>query len=496
MKVIERLGLWTPREQERRAEHILDHLYDAHITLELFNERGKRVEKVEAENYATDVLLSTIKYFARQYLSEIVAVTTPTNNSSNNGNIDNRPVGSGLSRNSTQISDNPPPFNANSVVLTDASSAEDQTNDRILRGRLAAWSYMDGYTGSDIYRGQQNNTESVATPTKSMFVFDWPTNSGNGNINSVYWTYVNFGGVTGGLGLFSYNGEMWDVNAGPWGSSITGAAPTGFTSGNNGNLNEKGFFLDPDGTHWWTLCYNNTGSTTNLVKRNLSDGAFISSFVLTGGSNYGFLFGFAFDGTNWWTYDANSGSGALRKWNGSGTLLSTTTAATLGISNPSNFSFSGGVMFIDKNNKIWLQSGGSTQIYQIDPSGPTLITTLTLESGAVGQGTTRCGCYFTDATNGDEIWIAGSNSGQAIYRFDLSGNQRGAFRTGFPPNTIPVGIAQSGNSYYALNSFNGSMTDTFGLANVRQFFTRSLLPALVTKNNTQTMKLTYEFDYS
>jgi hypothetical protein len=500
-KVLDRVKIWTPFD-------------DAKITLATFDERGKCKQKVESHNYATDLLMSQFKWWSRQYLTRRCGITSPTNDTANNGSYIEWMIPAGNNLPAYAAGASPtldfypyagttgplaPPVG---VVLTSATHAEDPTNDRYIRGGITAWSYVEGFTGTDTRRGGLNASECIVSPSKAVFVFDWATNSGNGTAQSVYWTYTQFS--ANAINMWY---EMYMQNAGGTGYSTAstptwqGSQSTGFTE--YANARDQGLYLDPDGVSYWTIHPNSATADCYLVKRTLGTGALVSTARLNGSGVQ--VTGFTNDGSgslgSWWTYDT---TGNLRKWpTAGGTATSTTTYATLGIPQPFGGSFISCTMFF-QGGYIWMQStpsGGPFRMYQILASGPTLAASITIPVTGAGQSVGAngvfAGLYYPDATNGDELWLTVGNA--LVNRFDLSGNWRGAFT---PAAVIggPAGMALypgGGVMYsYSVGSGPPPAQNNYIVNNCRQFHTRSLLPSPVTKSNTQTMKLTYEFDYT
>lgn len=499
--VIERVKLWTPFDHNK-------------LTLATYDaDTGKMCQKVESENYITDVFQGIYQWYARTFMNVRLGVTTPSNDTGNNSNVDFwAPFAGGTGptyASGVQAGDPAPKsgtsgsgyFAPSSCVLTSASHAVDTVNDRFIRGQLAGWAYCEPYAGADTRRGSCNATESNMSPTKSVFVFDWPTSAANGNIQSVYFANVNFTAsayyAIGQLCLQNSGGTGWSSASTP---TWTGAEPANMY----GSAWDLGFWLDPDGAHYWTGAWLSSPTAgTYAIQRSLYTGAITNSFILTGsGTN---TIGFTNDGTsslgNFWTYDNN---GNLRKYSSTGAAISTTTYATLGIPQPNTYTGYSIPMFVQAGY-IWLLSGTTgSHIYQILASGPTLASTLTLAANPTAtsyQGAgTNTGMYYTDATNGDEIWL--SNGNYQCNRYDLSGNWRGTF------NILAAGgVFMSGGGMqawpgggfavnYARYSSPNNLHTVAIFNNTRDFHTRSLLPSLVTKSNTQTMKLTYEFDYT
>lgn len=465
--------LWLPEHK----------LIEGQVCLELFDARsGKLQERVEVENYATDVLLSALKWAARYPFAKNNSAYSPANDAGNNFQYDNWTSSPNTSNNSDFAPSIPMP---NGVFLTSASHAIDQPNDRFVRGAVTAWSYLDQYVGSSIFRGTVNTAEGSAQPTKVITVIDWPTNSGNGTINSVYWVGLTF--PTSFAPFAAANPCFTGGNTG-FGSFWT-HDETGMSSGTSFYIHDYGLVLDADGVSYWTI-NQNSSSAWVLVKRTLGTGAIVTT-VPAGAS--GAPMGIAFDGTNWWIFDSG---GFLSKYSSTGTFINQWSYSTIGMANPSGTNGNSVPMFMDNSGHLWI--GSAANMYQISLSGtPTVITSFA--ASLAGAGNNNCGCYYHDATNGDELWVFNGSYGY-VFVYNLSGNLIRQFKPAgeglsAPPNGLAISSAGVLIGSFGVNS-GGPYGNVCEESSDRQFWARALLPTPVTKSNTQTMKLTYEFDYS
>jgi hypothetical protein len=81
------------------------------------------------------------------------------------------------------------------IYLSDYDGTED-ANEIFIQGNILGWAgHTQTYSGTDIRKGNYNSVESLPIDYKrvgySKFVYDWPTHAGNGTINSVYWGFHN-----------------------------------------------------------------------------------------------------------------------------------------------------------------------------------------------------------------------------------------------------------------------------------------------------------------
>ena len=453
-----REDLWLPERE----------FIEGRVCLELFDARtGKLQERVKHHNYVADTLVAAIKAQARGLLTGALNHATSPNQDwpfmyggTNGGG---------------------PCFG---FWLTDATTAADQTNDRLIRGNVCAWSYLNTYTGSDAFMGTMNVAESSRQSTKEIAVIDWPTNAGNGTISSVYLATFSQLATPPGAAQNAYGyWEVYQDNSTGTGFGDSWADDmTGLTGGAN-----LGLILDPDGLHYWEAYTSPVGT---LVKRALGTGTQVATITLSGLTS---INGITNDGTsslgNWWVMEGTT----LLEFPAAGGAA---TATYTGKPSSGSLCFGGG--------HVWCCNG--TNLYQYDPATGNLVTTVPLgaqpdSSGGSGWSPSTTCAYMTDATDGDEIWVDGAlvSTYYGVFhqygRYSISGNGRGLYQcTGTGNRNIgPIGFAFIGGT-------NEYIIDTgvkcFRFTNSRQFFTRALLPSPVTKSNTQTMKLTYEFDYS
>jgi len=468
--------LWTPDEPK---------LVEGKVCLELFDERtGRLQEQVKATNYVTDVMTGALRWSSRQFLLHLT-ITAGGATSANTDPPPHVPFPGINSYNSASSS-------SMGFWLTDASNAENASADRFIAGKMCAWSLCSTYAGGDAFRGTFNQVESSRQNTKDIFVIDWPTNSGNGTVNSVYTISGPVQPSYAGNNLLYFSDNFLGIPVpgygDTWADSWAGVSGTGVV---------QGLYLDPDGVSYWTMT-----SATQLVKRTLGTGAVVTTINLTGIS--GSVYGFCNDGSgavgNWWV---STSTPTIYKFAAAGgaPLNTYTSRPSYGV-----LAFGGGY--------LWMY-GASNTMYQLDPATTNTITSFVMgvQPGSTIGGTGGASSvptpliYHPDATNGDELWSLtsmydGSNPENMIGRWSTSGIGRGTY---YPAATYGLsyyyqfqgGHAITPGGVYVVNQLiTTSQSNTYRLGNTRQFIARSLLPGAVTKSNTQTMKLTYEFDYS
>lgn len=73
------------------------------------------------------------------------------------------------------------------LVLTDASHTEDPDNEWLLKGKEIGYAHThETYSGSNVLRGTYNTKESYTNLDRVHMVFDFPSHSGNGVFQSLY----------------------------------------------------------------------------------------------------------------------------------------------------------------------------------------------------------------------------------------------------------------------------------------------------------------------
>lgn len=73
------------------------------------------------------------------------------------------------------------------VALTDSVAAAAPNDEWNVPGKLIGYAIKEAYSGPDSLRGTPNSVLSATSPSFTKWVFDWPTNAANGTIASVCW---------------------------------------------------------------------------------------------------------------------------------------------------------------------------------------------------------------------------------------------------------------------------------------------------------------------
>lgn len=117
------------------------------------------------------------------------------------------------------------------MVLTDSAMAEAPATERAVPGTIIGYSNRQTHTDADLRRGNINRSECSHHPARTRWVMDWPTDRGNGTIQSICWTINPLGNVAlpdrlgcdalfrwrSGIGVgqcCSYEGDYWISSSG------------------------------------------------------------------------------------------------------------------------------------------------------------------------------------------------------------------------------------------------------------------------------------------
>lgn len=234
-------------------------------------------------------------------------------------------------------------------VLTTYAGAEDATLKNI-NGSVVGWaSKTIPYAGGDTQRGTVNiTTSNVDSATVITYVFDWPTTSGNGIFQTIWW-----------------NAGKCDVPIYPYPTTLAGYS--------NGTYITGGFNqFTPMCCHDNALYYINSARTDiyKTKKRMDSYAQFTTSptSVKTTSGDDTSMSGINWDGTNYWTYGSTNGK--FYKYNSSFALqTSWACAAATYLSSTYQFACLDGFIYTHKrvNATTW-------NIYKFQDDGTLLAT--------------------------------------------------------------------------------------------------------------------------
>lgn len=330
------------------------------------------------------------------------------------------------------------------IYLGSDSSPESPSTERFVRGQLVGWADRTStYSGGDTLRGTINVSESTWSTSRAHFVFDWPTNAANGTIAS-----VGFAGFRS-LPVQQYCSTF----------------PVGSTSvqGDNGRgmVYANGYVYYLDGNNLLSKIDPNTGNVVDTTYVQVTDNP----------SNL------AFDGTSFWVCSGNK----LYRLNADGTVASNLTLTRMPWIRA--FTIDGGYIWVycdNGNNYSQTNKSYSASLYKFDLSGnlsgiiPNTLGSPISMVVASNQlyGVNGLSCTIADKQGN---WIA--NFGTTYY----TPVQVGAY----------AALAPDGVSYYIVDS-RGYLSRIW----LGALGSRVLLSSPIQKNNTQTLKVTYDITYN
>jgi hypothetical protein len=172
-------------------------------TIQLFDKDGKELKKVQAENFISQMPAILAKQFQKSlwgnhqlqhnydnrdgnyegfYSDDDAYTNGPTIADKGFYNVDRLFGGENMIRYTGGL--------WNQLYLTDCQEPEEPLTELMGRGNLIAYTNRWGtYSGTSNTMGSLNINESFANKGHLHYVFDWPTNSGNGTFQSLVWAH-------------------------------------------------------------------------------------------------------------------------------------------------------------------------------------------------------------------------------------------------------------------------------------------------------------------
>lgn len=437
--------------------------HHAKVTVQLRDSlSGKLVDEAHGENFSANQVIRHAKWQQRNAFK------------------------AGISTMGSSDTDYSPHQATQALVLTDSGLSEDSTNEWQMPGNLLGYALKSTYAGSDIFRGTPNVTQLEATSASTKWVFDWPTNAGNGTIRSVGWIGYQTvqTSVTDPWLMASATVEQtWSsaVNAlyftrasNTLSFACTGTASTSVVVmdaayAQTTTFNVNGQFTAINGLAWdsgnnfvWVIGTNN--SAKRIAAYNSSGVLQTGPYTLTT-RTYGYL---AYDGTSLWSTTKGTGT-AHTAWkisttDGSDVSNFTFNTATNSVASPGLAAYVCGLCWDPIYSRLWVRqapySPGSTCVMSsFNTSGDkqTLDISPMLYSPSAGAYNIYSS-YFTVGVSSRD--------------FDMiDGNQ------------------------FVMPNFDTASVNSVLRVRVDNLGTRSLLSSPVVKANTQTLKVIYTINY-
>jgi hypothetical protein len=259
------------------------------VTVELIDAKsGEVVEKQEKDNFIANNGIEYLQYLQRKNFKDQISQLGPAG-----ADKDYEPFN---------------PFEI--IVLTDSVAATAPNDEMSVPGKMIGYSTKDTYSGPDTLRGTPNAGLCETSSTATKWVFDWPTQSANGVIGSVCWSryripYGNFptpSPVNRGTTLLTQ--KLTSISGRPIAyasSSLLFAGTTNTTVskyddqlsviGSFTTINIKGIAWDDNNSKLWVI------SDTHIASYSQT-GALIDGPTIITNRNYR---GLTFDGTDLWT---------------------------------------------------------------------------------------------------------------------------------------------------------------------------------------------------
>lgn len=395
----------------------------------------------------------------------------------------------------------------NHLVLTSLTDATNASSEWHMHGKLAGYAGKYSYTGACNLLGSPNTTLSEATPTYAKWVFDWQTQAGNGTIGSIGWMNAasTFRGTITLPGRYytsctiqdtkntsNYYTRIARVNDTQYFCALSGVPTVVVTDADFAEISNFSIGTQFKASTTLTgIAWDNGGNKLWVLGINTSNAPIIASYNVAGNlidapttiTNRSYA-GLAFDGSDLWTISTvsdNTFSLNRISTNGSDLSSSTINLPTHNYQGTGLGEIAYGIAYEASRQLIYT----TTHAYHIQSS-----------SWKAGGGSSVDSPYATSA----------------IRAFTTSGEEA------MVPTSLLAYTINSGASYW-LNSINGTYTtndldfemiDPYQVlfldrksstSYVRRLLldgmgSRALLPSPITKTDTQTMRITYQMDYT
>lgn len=433
------------------------------ITVQLHNAKtGKLEHEQHIENFVARPALRRLEWQIRQnYVTDITTIggtySDPTPKS---------------------------PFGA--IVLTDSTLTEDPANEWSMPGKLIGYALRAAYAGTDTLRGTPSITELDAQETYSKWVYLWPDIAANGTIGSV--------------GFSGYEA---------FGTEVIPTAPRSIFS-----LSASVEQTWPTTSNWTYFARSSTMSFAHPGNNSTSITRLDTDYAPTLASFDVFPYvkvvrGLAWDPTGefLWVIGEADANKVIAKFNSSGVLQE-------GPYNTTNRNHR--YLAFDGTN-LWsaTQSGATVTFWCINPANGNDINNFTHETYRTSSGDyySQMVCGLCWEPTFQRLWVrytmyshggAGAQYNKAtIQGFNVSGEQ----------DTPEISLrAYNFNTGGTAALYHYSISADFDYIDGTQFAvpystavyrfrpdsmaTRAKLSPAVTKNNTQTLKVVYQVDYS
>lgn len=418
-----------------------------HVTVELFDAKsGKLVEKLEKHNFIANSGKEYLRSRQRSNFKNQISVL-----------------------NATADTDVAPVECFNSIALTDSVLTPDPASEWAIPGKLIGWANKSTYSGPDLFRGTPNGTLSTTSTASTKWVFDWPIGAANGTIGSISWG--NNVGSTEFISSSSYLSQR----------SFPGVRPIAYANAN--------------------LLFGGSGTTVTSYDASMNQ---ITSFTTINCN------GIAWDSLNskLWVISGSQ----IAAYSQTGTVINP--PVTITTRSYRGLTFDG--------TKLWTTVIADPAIYSFATTGGSYVSTFNVPIETYENALTywvnsgRDICW--DSSTNSLILFMGTyvrNGGyQRMRRYDTSGNEIGVLTSinawdGSSYQNNYLYNYYNYDSYYATTYYDIIDKDTIICPVYLNVGTnliykirldgmgsRVLLPSTITKTNAQTLRVTYQMDYS
>lgn len=430
--------------------------FEGKLTVQLINAKSGKVEQeVESTNFAANHTIRYAKWLQKSVLK------------------------SGLSGLGVADTVYAPHLPANCIVLTDSTLAENPSTEWPMQGATIGWASKSTYAGTDIWRGTVATAPIEAGSDHVKWVFDWPTHAANGTIGSVGWVYSPSQYLSATTPEFRIGMTRENVHATP-----------------------NTWYRFAQATS--TLSFGNIGNTVIYVL----DAVYAQTTTFNIGAQFNSVRGLAWDGGNsfLWVIGDDAGSNRIiAAYDQSGVLQ--TGPFTLTSRNYILLAYDGSNLWSLTNT-----SGPNYTMWSIDPTDGSDVV-----NSSFTVNSTHLICGLAWDVGRSLLWTRqydiNNYIAAGIQAWDTNGNKKAV--------ELSLGSHYTGNDGVYIDS-TGSWNNKLANANANTrcdldfvnddvvaipsvtsvhlckmdgMATRSLLPAPVVKNNTQTLKVIYQINY-
>lgn len=416
-----------------------------------------------------------------------------------------------------------PWFPSTHLAYWNDATAEAPSTEDFVAKELVGWASRHPVGSPSGRRGVVNVSESAVTDAAAKWVFDWATSQGNGTFQSVGWTRLQE--------TTQFPVARFPEDDGV--SFINGSAGTGITSGNP-------IYWDPTANLWYFSEYTNVGGAYRIASAPAAGGASTAVVTLpTSIVSTHYMMGLARIGTDFIIVAGNptaklarmTAAGAVT-WNvstpggatqltdctvdGSGNIWTCDVAGVVRRHSNADGSVTAtvnptiaptlltGIAYDPADSNFWLigtVSGINKQMWKIDNSGNTVGPLFSLydSASAITSSAPYVGAYYVPGSGARDPYNVkwGIGSGSSISGLDFGpGVTRGSASVLGVSGYYPLAMKDSFPWVAGRISFTIFGADRATPVRGGTLGTRSKLTSAVTKTSSQTLKVTYQFNFS